>query len=338
MILSQKAKPSQKYVTMKRIVILDTWVSSSNLGNKIIMEAVSKNLRELFPHDFFYQVPALEYLQARRELVKQADYVFLAGANLLSSDMNKTSQWRLRITDIFWMRGIILMGVGWWQWQQYPPNLYTRFLLRRVLERECYHSVRDSYTADKLGKAFPFLKVLNTGCPTVWELNKKHCDAIPHSKAKSVLLTFTEYSQRPKDDRLLFEIVRSNYTTIYCWPEMYGDYQYAKNICDSDVVFVDPSVESLDDLLEGEDIDYVGTRLHAGIRALQHRRRTIVVAVDNRAIEMGRDLNLPIVPRKKVAIELEDKISRSWATEVNLDQQAIATWKQQFAGSINHVV
>ncbi|MCK4815011.1 polysaccharide pyruvyl transferase family protein, partial [bacterium] len=157
---------------MERITILNTWVTSTNLGNKIIMESVYKELREIFPHSFFYQVSAIEYVKAGRKLVQQADYVFLGGTNVISSDMNRTSEWRLRMTDLFWMKKVILLGLGWWQYQAYTPNLYTRILLSQILRREYYHSVRDSYTADKL-KALGF-RVLNTGCPTLWNLSKEH--------------------------------------------------------------------------------------------------------------------------------------------------------------------
>ena len=313
---------------MKRIVILDTWVNDTNLGNKLIMEAVCQHLREIFPHDFFYHVPALEYVKAGRGLIQRADYVFLAGTNLLSSNMNKTSEWRLRITDAFWLKDVILFGLGWWQYQSFPPNLYTRFLLSRILKKGCYHSCRDSYTASRLS-ALGF-KVLNTGCPTLWMLSKEHCDEIPRTKAESVLLTFTEYSQKADADRLLFDIVRRNYSSVYFWPQMYGDYYYAKMICGKEVTFIDPSTEALDDLLRTEHVDYIGTRLHAGIRALQHKRRTIIVAVDNRGIEMGKDFNLPFIVRNKIGLALEKQINASWETDIHLPERAISIWKAQF--------
>ncbi len=319
---------------MRKIVVLDTWVNDTNLGNKIIMDAVYAELRRLFPHDFFYQVPLLEHIRAGRGLVRQGDYVFLGGTNVLSADMNKSTGWPLGITDAFWMRNVILFGVGWWQYQSYAPRPSTRFVLKRILNKEHSHSVRDAYTAARL-KALGF-KVLNTGCPTLWPLTKAHCEAIPRTNAQAALLTFTEYRQNPKDDRLLFEIVKRNYASIYFWPQMHGDYDYAKRLCDSQVIFVDPSVEALDDLLHKEDVDYVGTRLHAGIRALQHRRRTIIIAVDNRATEMNRDFNLPTVPREKSATELDSRIKSSWATQVILDQHAIAAWRQQFATLVDH--
>jgi polysaccharide pyruvyl transferase WcaK-like protein len=313
---------------MKRVVILDTWINDTNLGNKLIVEAVERNLREIFPHDFFYHVPALEYLKVGRTLIKQADYVFLAGTNALRSDMNRFSEWRLRIADAFRIRNVILTGVGWWQYQSSSPNLYTKILLRGVLSQAYHHSVRDSYTANKL-KTLGF-KVLNTGCPTLWKINKEHCDAIPTGKAPNALLTFTEYNQSPREDKVLCDIVARNYDTIYFWPQMYGDYHYAHAINGENLTYLDPSIEALDDLLKREEIDYVGTRLHAGIRALEHKRRTIIIGVDNRAVELGRDFNLPILPRENTNNQLEERINGTWRTEVRIDEQAITHWKNQF--------
>jgi len=319
------------YADMKKIVVLDTWVKTTNTGNKIIMDAVYKELRDIFPGDFFYQVPAAEYINSGRKLVSSADYLFLGGANLLSSNMNnpRAGGWRLRSKDMLWLRDVILMGLGWWKYQSFPPNLYTKILLSMVLRKDCFHEVRDSYTLNRL-KSLGF-KVLNAGCPTIWRLTAEHCADIPHSKAENALLTFTSYSQNPKDDKLLFDIIDKNYSTVYFWTQDYPDYKYAKKICGNRLVFVDPSLDALDDLLQTEVLDHIGTRLHGGIRSLQHKRRTLVIAVDNRAAEMGRDFNLPIVLRKDIAFKLDKKINSLWKTDVKIDQTAINTWKNQFS-------
>jgi polysaccharide pyruvyl transferase WcaK-like protein len=77
------------------------------------------------------------------------------------------------------------------------------------------------------------------------------------------------------------------------------------------------------------DIDYVGNRLHAGIRALQHGRRTIIVAIDNRAREMGQDFALPTVDRTDIE-RLEHLVPAPFETAVKLPNEAIARWKAQF--------
>ena len=47
-------------------------------------------------------------------------------------------------------------------------------------------------------------------------------------------------------------------------------------------------------------MEYCGTRLHGGIRALQHRRRAIILAIDNRAVELGSTTGLPVVAADEV--------------------------------------
>lgn len=317
---------------MKRIVILDTWVNDTNQGNKIIMEAVGGVLRSMFPHDIIYHVPALEYIDAGQDLVKTADYIFLGGTNVLSSNMNRTSEWRLRLRDVLWLGNVVLLGVGWWQYQKKRPNLYTRVLLNQILSTGLYHSVRDSYTANKL-RSMGF-SVLNTGCPTIWCLTESECAKIPQTKGRDVILTFTEYNKNANSDKLLYQILKRNYRRVYFWPQQFGDYNYAKMICGNELAFIDPSLEALDNFLENEDIDYCGTRLHAGIRALQHNRRAMIIGVDNRGIEMKEDFNLPVISRALIATNLEQMITSNWSTKIDLDTQAIASWKEQFTKTL----
>ncbi|TOG81065.1 capsular biosynthesis protein, partial [Vibrio parahaemolyticus] len=64
-----------------------------------------------------------------------------------------------------------------------------------------------------------------------------------------------------------------------------------------------PSLESFDEVLSSGNVDYIGTRLHGGVRALQKKVRTLILAIDNRAWEKKKDFNLPVVERNdEVAI------------------------------------
>lgn len=313
---------------MKTIVVLDTGVNDPNLGNEIIMDAVNHELRSMFPHDFILHVPALEYIQAGQKLVRSAEHVFLGGTNVLSSNMNRTSEWCVRLRDCLWLSNVILMGVGWWQYQKFPPNLYTRFLLKSILHSNATHSVRDFYTENKLSPLGR--NVLNTGCPTMWRLDPGHCSLIPNHRSDCALVTFTVYKQDEQSDRQLFEIVKRNYSKILFWPQQPGDYEYAQSIIGSDAEVLDPSLDALNAVLRLDSVDYIGTRLHAGIRALQYKRRTIIISVDNRAAEMGSNFNLPVVSRQEIPRLLEKRIISSWPTEVRLPEESISVWKKQF--------
>lgn len=57
------------------------------------------------------------------------------------------------------------------------------------------------------------------------------------------------------------------------------------------VEIVIPSLEGYDLLLKSDTVYFVGTRLHGGIRAMQHKQRAIIIEIDNRAKEISKDVN-----------------------------------------------
>ena len=74
------------------------------------------------------------------------------------------------------------------------------------------------------------------------------------------------------------------------------------------------------------NVDYVGNRLHAGIRTLQRGRRAIIIEIDNRAHEMGRDFVVPTVRRDDIE-SLKGMIERPFDTMVRVPVDAIERWK-----------
>jgi polysaccharide pyruvyl transferase WcaK-like protein len=116
---------------------------------------------------------------------------------------------------------------------------------------------------------------------------------------------------------------------VYLWIQTDSDHEYARSLV-SDLVYIHPSVAALDGILMSDlDLDYVGNRLHAGIRALQRGRRTIIIEIDNRAHEMGSDFGLPTVGRTDFE-RLEQMIATPFETAVQLPDLSIARWKSQF--------
>jgi len=312
------------------IGLFDTGVASSNLGDEIIMDAVRKHLRALFPTAFFVHVPTHDIIgEASLNIVRHSDYTFVGGTNLLSSNMDKYNQWKIGKHERKYLRGAVLLGVGWWQYQS-APNNYTAKLLRSVLHPELLHSVRDGYTAQKLAEA-GITNVINTSCVTMWDLTPGHCDLIPPAKAEKVVTTLTDYKKDPAADRAFLELLGRSYSKVFLWLQGTGDHAYASSLSlPPNVEFVVPSVDAFDDLLRSPlSLDYVGTRLHAGIRALSHKRRTLILAVDNRALEMGRDFDLPVVDRTDIA-GIRRHIGEARKTSLNVPFDKIAEWKRQF--------
>lgn len=316
---------------IEKIFLHDTSILTNNLGDEIIMDAVRKELKDTISNSFFINAPTHDYLEkeAYKEL-KKLPYSIVGGTNLLSGNMNKYNQWKINIGTIGKVKNAILMGVGWWQYQK-NINHYTKFLLKNVLSDAYIHSVRDSYTKEKL-ESIGIHNVINTGCMTLWQLNESHCASIPQSKSDEVVMTFTDYKPSLKYDTQLFEIAKKNYKKIYVWIQGEGDYRYLKDLLGNNVEFIAPSLQAYDELLSdtSKNLDYVGTRLHAGVRAMQHQRRTIIVSVDNRATEMGKDFSLPVIERLHIEEALDKKINSDFAIKIELPNENIARWKAQF--------
>lgn len=315
----------------KKIVEFRPSISSENIGDHIIQFYITNLMNELFGDHLTVSMPTRSYLTKRNlKHVNTADYSFVCGTNLLASNMDKRHQWDLRKGDMFRLHDVILLGVGWWQYQE-NPNLYTKMLLKNVLNPNVLHSVRDGYT-EKMLKAAGIENVINTGCPTMWGLTADRIARIPMHKGKSVITTLTNYMQNDEQDRFIIDMLLSNYETVYVWLQAIEDYEQLRRMGYEDKVhIIPPTLRAYSSVLENlDDVDYVGTRLHGGIHALNKGRRSLIIAVDNRAVEISRDTGLPVIKRENVKQELEHMICDSWKTEIVLPLENIEKWKKQF--------
>lgn len=317
---------------MNRVTILDTSIASKNNGDEIIMDAVRKELGTVFSSAFVSTVATHEWMFGRsHDLISHADFTIAGGSNLIGSRLwypGKLANWKVGPHDAFAVSGVILMGVGWHSYES-PPGLYSRWLLRRLLHRNVYHSVRDEYTRIRL-EELGIRNVINTGCPTLWSLTPEHCSTIPTGKADRVLTTVNTNRPDRELDRKLLELLNRHYQEVWVWVQTYTDFEYCRSL-GVPVKYARPNVSGLNALLDGEGgIDYVGNRLHAGIRALQKRRRTLILSIDNRAEEMGRDCRLPVVGRAEFD-RLTEMIESEFETEVEVPFDRVREWKSQFS-------
>jgi len=121
----------------------------------------------------------------------------------------------------------------------------------------------------------------------------------------------------------------NSYEEVYFWPQGYYDYKYLEELgVVSGIIVVSPDVASFDAVISLGGIDYVGTRLHAGIRALQKKCRTIVVSIDNRAREISRDTGLVAIDRERVS-SLKEIIEGDIHQKIRLPEENITLWKSQ---------
>lgn len=311
------------------IAVFNPSITSSNLGDQIIIDAVEKEISSIFPFEQIISIPTQEKIStisighANRAMQR-----IVGGTNLLSSHMLRYKQWQINLLQTILLRDITLMGVGWWQYQE-NPDYYTRKVLTRVLSEKKIHSVRDEYTKDKL-VSIGVKNVINTGCPTMWQLTPEHCSAIPSVKSDKVIFTLTDYHKSHQSDVALVELLKHQYDQVYFWPQGAGDLSYLHTIGSDGVKIISPSLNAYNSVLKNNDsIDFIGTRLHGGVRALQLKHRALILAVDNRAIEISRNTNLSVIDRH-AGEDIKKWIMKPERIRIEMNFLAIDQWKDQF--------
>ena len=315
---------------MKKIVLYNPAISSLNLGDEIIAESVKKALRPILENSFVINVSThLPVSRFYAGLLEDADEKYVCGSNLLRNYFRwNFRQWDINLLNVKKLAPCVLVGVGW-QKEAVRLSAYTQRLYETILDRGRLHSVRDSYTKKRL-EELGFQNVINTGCPTMWDLTPDHCREIPVKKAREAIFTLTDYNPDIEKDTLTVEELARAYDKVYVWLQGAGDYTYASELGILDrVELIPPSLAAYDAFLDTHDVDYIGTRLHGGIRALQHKRRTMILAVDGRATAKRADFNLPVTERKKLDKGLlEQIIFDGRETNISIPENEIAIWKK----------
>ncbi len=324
---------------MENIMLLDPSIGSGNVGDEIIAECVRKELAPILRNCFVFtlptQVSSFHWYQVARQssAIKRysnCKWKFVGGSNLMVKNLvTHYPQWNVNIFNYKPFKGAILVGVGAGGGNK--TNSYTKYLYRRMLSSEYFHSVRDERSkiyVESLG-----LKAINTGCVTMWSLTPEHCSLIPAKKSGEVVFTLTAPSDgMPKDDRdqIIIDVLKANYDKVYYWPQSWMDYDYIHRFSGIEgIEIIEQSREAYDNFLTTHDADYVGTRLPGGVYAMRHKRRAIIIAIDERARGINEGNHLNCVDKENLDA-LEPMIQSEFKTEIKMDFDAIARWKNQF--------
>lgn len=307
-------------------VIFDTGSHTQNMGDHIIMENCRRNLESAV------NLGQATYISTHK-LPEEQDscqgrYKIVCGTNILSGNMRQYGLWKLprNLNDY---HGITLMGVGF-DSNSTHSDLYTRWLFRYMLSEKGFHSVRDTFSEKKL-KSMGIKNVLYTGCPTMWNLTPDHCAAIPTEKATRVVTTLTDYCTDPNMDKAMLDILLQCYDEVYLWLQGSKDPEYVQELgYENKVKLIPATLEAYDSVLAMEDLDYVGTRLHAGIRAISKGHRSLIVSIDNRAECISADTGLPTIRREDIPVALAERIAGKFETKITMPWDNIARWKTQF--------
>jgi Polysaccharide pyruvyl transferase len=306
-------------------------VPSSNLGDLIIQSAVDRELRRLFEQAYWLRISTHVPMQPEHlRGLRNCQHLFVGGTNLLTSKMRSYKQWKITWRDAWRIRRAILLGVGWWQYQE-EPDWHTRFALRGALSSRTLHSVRDEYTRKKLA-SIGIINVVNTGCPTMWPLAGFDSDRVPAGKSDTALVMLTDYMTNPELDSRLLTLVTASYKRVYLWPQGRKDLEYVATL-NIPVTTLRHSLAALNEFLQsGIRFDYIGTRLHGGVHCLLAGNRTLILELDNRAREIARDTGLPTAARD------DFDFIRRWITgptglRIKMNTVAIEQWRSQFRDS-----
>ncbi|CAG9355515.1 polysaccharide pyruvyl transferase family protein [Clostridium perfringens] len=325
---------------MKKILLFDTSVATLNMGDEVIMNSIKNNMADFLENTYCISMPThtLNYSKIQSLLspktlneYKNVDYKFVCGTNLLYTNMLRPIPgWNIKITNTEIVKDSVLLGVGHGV-NSKKVTLYTKLLYNRVLSKKYYHSTRDEKTKIMLENMG--FKAINTGCPTLWGLTDSHCKDIPKEKSNSVIFTLTsyKYAQDREKDKKMIDILRKNYENIFFWPQAIQDLEYLKELNeDNGVKIVSPNLKNYEKILS-LDIDYVGSRLHGGIFALQNKKRAIILAIDYRAREMKKTYSIPCIERDEVDSKLDNIINSNFETKITgLDFELINKWLKQF--------
>lgn len=326
---------------METVILFDPSIRSLNMGDHIIMNSAEMEIGELLENRYVIHcathAPVVTFYQSNRKnprmtVYDNAKYKFVCGSNLLWKNLFiPRPTFNINIFNCMPYEGSILFGVGTNSNTQ-KINYYTKKLYNKILSKEYIHSVRDDYTLELL-KNMGY-KAINTGCPTMWKFTEEFCSNIPESKANNVVFTLTDYNQDINADQKMIDTLVANYDKVYFWIQGVFDMEYFsefKNI--QRIEIISPTISEYSKVLQKEDIEYVGTRLHAGMFALQHKKRSIIISVDDRVRSMKKSYNINCLERSNINY-LEKMIFNNLSPQIILNTENIRIWKQQFERKI----
>lgn len=322
---------------MKSILLFDTSIATLNTGDEIINVSIRNNWPEIFLNNYIMTFPThtpsfhwwQNLLMKKNKIYADADLKFLCGTNILYTNMLRPEPaWNIFVGNTSIARNTICVGAGIGV-NSTQITGYTKYLFKKVLSDKYIHSVRDDKTKKYLEELG--LTAWNTGCPTLWGLTPEFCAQIPRKKTNKVVFTLTSYQADVVSDQKMIDILKQNYDVIFFWPQSLKDFNYFSTFNNiNDIILVAPNLRAYDKLLS-EDIDYIGNRLHGGIFAMQHKCRTIIIAIDYRAREMANNYSFVCVDRNDIEEKLDNFIKSEWETVINgLDFSKITEWKRQF--------
>lgn len=332
---------------MKKILMFDTAIDTGNLGDEIILGSVYREMADILDNASVYrmgthiqnysaiQMIAHKFLKPDtkiRDINETVDYKFIGGTNLFLDNLHGIRpQFMLNLFNLSLYKDAVFVGVGRSGNFKNVTDMYTRYLYTHSLSMNFIHSVRDEGTKEALENMG--IQAINTGCPTLWRFTKEFCESIPKRKSQNVVCSVSGHipQRNPDKDKQMLTCLKRNYDKIYVWVQTAIDEEYFKTLVNEDKYpyrFI-YSLNKFKRILENGNVDYIGTRLHGGVYALQHKVRTIIVAIDERANGFYESNNIPVLQREDIE-RLDEAINGEVVTDIHVNRKNIATFLSQF--------
>lgn len=308
-------------------------ITSPNIGDLIISRAVERELHSIFGEDCqIINRPSHSYLSFTDiKLFNSVDHIIVGGSNLLWFRFFPRASFRIGLLGILFYRKLILFGVGWGSYKLQKVGIWSKFISKLIFSKTNIHSVRDEFTANISREKLGLKNTINTVCPTLWFCLNKNSKDYRVNKGERCIFSLTDYDKDRENDLKLINELNKAYikSNIYFWPQGAGDTAYVKSL-GYDGNIIERNLESLIKFYkEIIPTDYIGTRLHAGVLALEYNIRTLIIKIDNRANEISRDTGLQIIDRLNLN-GLNKWIECSPETNIKLPKENILRWKSQF--------
>lgn len=311
---------------------------SPNLGDSIIYRDVIKIINRIFPLEVKRISLHANITSQQQKLIRNAHISFVGGSNVLTSNIIDADYTRMlpgkNLFKLFQPKfsNIVLMGTGWCEYQP-RPGLITTHYYHKILNKKFSHSVRDHYSEKKLKQAF-IPNVINTGCPTMWNL-KNHSNIFEPLYNK-IIFTLTDYRQNMhSDNEFIHLLLKTEQQDLFFFPQGKKDIEYIQSLDsykkNSGKIHLLPhDLNHFYDLIDSTRFNYIGTRLHAGIACMQRNAPSIIIGTDNRALEMGKDFGLPVIARRNRS-DVINWINHLYETpSLNIPYKEISMWLNQF--------
>ncbi len=332
---SRFVRAADKRLALEEAVgLADTSIGSLNLGDQIIMEAVRYEAARALPTRRLLTVPTHVAMDQRsRELARRLPVIVVGGTNLLGGTRFGRRLWKLPMRPGPLRRKFVLLGSGLIA----PIERQAARVLRHqvpFLSRDGMHAVRDVSTAKALEK-LGFNNVVVSGCPTTWHLSRTWKEA-PRNESgirvpRASELVFTISPADTPETRGAIARAIQVYRHAYLWPQ--GVHDHLPSECAAaNVSVLPPTLKAFREVLQ-RDVDYLGSRLHGGIYALQHKKRALILAVDHRAIGMGEVSGLPVSPARSFEA-LERFLQGEMRAKFNVRDEEQRRWRAALRSTV----